>query len=33
MRLPPLDPDICLVNFYEKTGRLGMHQASAYKLC
>ncbi|KAJ9511486.1 hypothetical protein QJQ45_029846, partial [Haematococcus lacustris] len=24
--LPPLAPDVCLVNFYEKTGRLGMHQ-------
>ncbi|KXZ45726.1 hypothetical protein GPECTOR_51g712 [Gonium pectorale] len=25
-RFPPLRPDICLANFYERSGRLGMHQ-------
>ncbi|KAG2487351.1 hypothetical protein HYH03_014064 [Edaphochlamys debaryana] len=25
-RLPPLKPDICLANFYERQGKLGMHQ-------
>ncbi|PNH02734.1 hypothetical protein TSOC_011257, partial [Tetrabaena socialis] len=25
-RLPALTPDICLANFYERQGRLGMHQ-------
>ncbi|GLJ34436.1 hypothetical protein SUGI_0692450 [Cryptomeria japonica] len=24
--LPGLDPDVCIVNFYEKSGRLGLHQ-------
>lgn len=24
--LPPVSPDICLVNFYSSTGRLGLHQ-------
>ncbi|KAL6137391.1 hypothetical protein ACLB2K_062683 [Fragaria x ananassa] len=24
--LPPMTPDICLVNFYSSTGRLGLHQ-------
>eukprot|EP00983_Pelagomonas_calceolata_P073021 1151976-Pelagomonas_calceolata.AAC.1 len=27
VRLPSISPDICLVNYYEKTGRLGLHQA------
>ncbi|EFJ47865.1 hypothetical protein VOLCADRAFT_101962 [Volvox carteri f. nagariensis] len=26
IQLPPLRPDICLANFYERSGRLGMHQ-------
>lgn len=26
--LPPMTPDICLVNFYSSTGRLGLHQVS-----
>ncbi|GIL59226.1 hypothetical protein Vafri_13915, partial [Volvox africanus] len=25
-RFPPLQPDICLANFYERSGKLGMHQ-------
>lgn len=25
-RFPPFTPDICLANFYERSGRLGMHQ-------
>ncbi len=25
-RFPPFAPDICLANFYERSGRLGMHQ-------
>ncbi|GLJ18040.1 hypothetical protein SUGI_0318350 [Cryptomeria japonica] len=24
--LPGLDPDVCIVNFYEESGRLGLHQ-------
>ena len=27
--MPPLQPDICLINFYDKTGRLGMHQVGS----
>lgn len=26
--IPVLSPDICLINYYEKTGRLGLHQVS-----
>jgi len=36
VRLPSISPDICLVNYYEKTGRLGLHQdkdESSESLC
>jgi alkylated DNA repair dioxygenase AlkB len=26
--LPPISPDICIVKFYDRNGRLGLHQAS-----
>ncbi|KAF5840213.1 2OG-Fe(II) oxygenase superfamily-domain-containing protein [Dunaliella salina] len=26
VRMPSISPDICLVNYYEKSGRLGLHQ-------
>lgn len=26
--LPYMDPDVCIVNFYKETGRLGLHQVS-----
>lgn len=28
-RLPALSPDVCLCNFYEKKGRLGLHQVNS----
>lgn len=26
--IPSMNPDVCLVNFYTSTGRLGLHQVS-----
>ena len=31
-KIPSMHPDICIVNFYTTTGRLGMHQVSFYYL-
>lgn len=28
--LPSVSPNICLVNFYSKTGKLGLHQVCVY---
>jgi len=28
--VPSISPDICIVNFYAKNGRLGLHQASVF---
>ena len=28
--LPPLKPNICLCNFYEKQGKLGLHQVGTF---
>ncbi|EOA23146.1 hypothetical protein CARUB_v100033311mg, partial [Capsella rubella] len=28
--LPVMSPDICIVNFYSETGRLGLHQSFSY---
>lgn len=30
--LPQVNPDICLVNYYAKTGRLGLHQVHKFRL-
>lgn len=30
--LPQMNPDICIVNFYSETGRLGLHQVHIYWL-
>ncbi|GIL59227.1 hypothetical protein Vafri_13915 [Volvox africanus] len=31
-RFPPLQPDICLANFYERSGKLGMHQVGGRRV-
>ena len=28
-KLPPMSPDICIVNFYSATGKLGLHQVGS----
>ena len=28
--LPPIKPNICLCNFYEKQGKLGLHQVGPF---